>query len=80
MRFVRQLVRWLMVGVMLIGMMATTSSCRKCRECTATSWDGYEIEVKKQCVSGSDGSVALNAFEEDFRKLYSSYLVSCKDN
>ncbi|MBN1198053.1 MAG: hypothetical protein JXA23_01785 [Bacteroidales bacterium] len=56
------------------------SSCRKCRECTATSWDGYEIAVKKQCTSGSDASASLNQFEENFRNLYSTYLVTCKDN
>ena len=71
--------RWTLIGIVLLGVMISASSCRKCRECTATSWDGYEIAVKKQCVSGSDGSTALDAFESDFRLLYSSYLVTCKD-
>jgi len=67
----------LLVTSLLIS--CTFLSCRKCRECTATSWDGYEIAVKKQCVSVSDGFKALDDFEEDFRKLYSTYLVTCQD-
>lgn len=72
----------LMTGLSIAGILLLLlfSSCRKCRECTATSWDGYEIAVEKQCVAGSDASTSLNLFEQDFRQLYSTYLVTCKDN
>ena len=73
------LFQWILGGIVLLSTLIFFSSCRKCRECTATSWDGYEIAVKKQCVSGSDGTYVLNEFEEDFRELYSTYLVTCKD-
>ncbi|MBL7138844.1 MAG: hypothetical protein ISS17_08725 [Bacteroidales bacterium] len=79
-RFSTKLMYRLTIALFCIVLTSSLFSCRKCRECTATSWDGYEIAVKKHCTSGTGASKSLDTFEEDFRKLYSTYLVTCRDH
>jgi len=66
--------------LLIATLAAGTISCKKCRECTATDYDGYIVAYEERCAAGPNAKKVVNDFEEDFRSTWSSYYVTCQDN
>lgn len=63
------------------GVIFSTVSCKKCRECTAYEeyGSGYEYYYESQCYTGMNASKKIDDWEANFRSVYSGYYIECND-
>jgi len=60
------------------GLLFSTTSCEKCRECTAfEAGTNLVYYYESQCFSGSGSSSKIEDWESKFRADYAGYYVIC---
>ena len=61
-----------------LGLLFSTTSCKKCLECTAREPGTNLIYYyESQCHTGSGASGKIDDFESEFRAEFSDYYVYC---
>ena len=75
----KQVLQKVIVTLFAAALAIGTISCKKCRECTATDYEGYVVAYEEQCAVGPGAKKTVDDFETDFRNSWSSYYVTCVD-
>jgi hypothetical protein len=67
-------------GILILTLLFGSTSCKKCRECTAYDYEGFYYHSDEYCSTGPAAGRNVDDWEDTFRSTWWDYNVTCTDN